>query len=398
MKRIRGLALCVGLLAACGCSQGTAAPAGLHVQEGTLMRSGKPYRAMGVNYYTCFNTLIDHPENRDFVEGFRVLREEFDIPFIRFSGCSYGSNGWELYTEDPEEYFRRFDLVVREAEKRHLGLIPSLFWYVCSVSDFCDEPLSELGNSDSKTRALYRKYATEMATRYKDSPAIWGWEIGNEYMLWADLPELNHLPPKKAGSKEERTAEDKILRPMIIAVYQDVYDAIRAVDPDRMIVTGDSMTREGAWHNYHKDAWGADSRVQWEEMFTMDTPARFEVVSFHMYGLHDQCALFDGKKLSLEEFVGVAIENARKRGKPVWCGELGMPGTDEQSREMFVRMMKIVEENEIPISAIWNFLPTGKFQPEWDILPQGERSSMLEAVNEFNKRFGTGDARPNVEQ
>jgi len=388
---IKWLPLCVGLLLAFGAPQGRAASAGLYVQDGVLMHSGKPYRAMGVNYYTCFNTLIDQPENRDFVEGFRILREKYDIPFIRFSGCSYGSKGWELYTENPVEYFRRFDRVVREAEKRNLGLIPSLFWYVCSVADYCGEPLSELGNPDSKTRALYRKFATEMATRYKDSPAIWGWEVGNEYMLFADLPELNHLPPNKAGSEEARTAKDKILRAMILEVYQEVYDSVRAVDPDRMVVTGDSMTRAAAWHNRHKDAWGADSRSQWEKMFAGDTPDCFEVVSFHMYALHDQCASFDGRKLSLEEFVGVAVENARKRGKPVWCGELGMPDTGGKSKEMFVRMMKVVEENEIPISAIWNFLPAGKFQPEWDILPQGERSSMLEAVKEFNKRFATED-------
>ena len=83
------------------------------------MHSGKPYRAMGVNYYTCFNTLIDQPENRDFVEGFRVLREEYGIPFIRFSGCSYGSKCWKLYTENPEEYFRRFDRIVRAAVPAH---------------------------------------------------------------------------------------------------------------------------------------------------------------------------------------------------------------------------------------------------------------------------------------
>ena len=58
----RGLALCVGLLVACGCPPSRAAPAGLYVRNGTLMHSGKPYRAMGVNYYTCFNMLIDQPE------------------------------------------------------------------------------------------------------------------------------------------------------------------------------------------------------------------------------------------------------------------------------------------------------------------------------------------------
>lgn len=385
----RKLALLLGLLLVC--MLGHANQSGLYVQDGTLMRSGSPFRAMGVNYYSCFNTLISQPENRDFIDGFRFLREKHDIPFIRFAACSYGPEGWRLYTEDPGEYFRRFDLIVREAEKSNLGLIPSLFWYVCSVPDFCDEPLSELGNPQSQARALYRKYAWDVAERYKGSPAIWGWEIGNEYLLWADLPKLNHLPPSKVGSEDERTAKDKILRPMVLGVYREVYDAIRAVDPERIIVTGDSLTREAAWHNHHQDAWGKDSQTQWEEMFAKDTPDCFEVVSFHLYAEHDQCFSFDGIKPSIEEVAAIAVANARRRGKPVWCGELGTPGVDDSSREMFMRMMKVIEQNEIPLSAIWNFQPTGTFQPEWDILPQGERTSMLEAVKEFNKRFAIKD-------
>jgi len=97
------------------------------------MREGRPYRGMGINYYNCFNTLIAKSENRDFVEGFRTLREDYRIPFIRFAACPYGTEGWRLYADNPEEYFRRMDLIVREAEKRHLGLIPSLFWRIGAV-------------------------------------------------------------------------------------------------------------------------------------------------------------------------------------------------------------------------------------------------------------------------
>jgi hypothetical protein len=34
--------------------------------------------------------------------------------------------------------------------------------------------LGELGNPASKTRAFYRKFAADIVSRYKDSPAIWG--------------------------------------------------------------------------------------------------------------------------------------------------------------------------------------------------------------------------------
>jgi hypothetical protein len=44
------------------------------------------------------------------VEGFRVIRQNYSIPFIRFSASPFHSYDWRLYAEDPEKYFRRMDL------------------------------------------------------------------------------------------------------------------------------------------------------------------------------------------------------------------------------------------------------------------------------------------------
>ena len=41
-----------------------------------------------------------------------------------------------------------------------------------------------------------RTYIREVVSRYVNSPAIWGWEFGNEYNLPADLPNAaDHRPP-----------------------------------------------------------------------------------------------------------------------------------------------------------------------------------------------------------
>jgi len=83
------------------------------------------------------------------------------------------------------------------------------------------------------------------------------------------------------------------------------------------------------------------------------------------------------------EVVGIS----RSDNKIIWCGELGMPGADEAAREIFSRMMHAVEQNEIALSAIWNFKPTGSFQADWDISPSNERAYMLDAVKALNERF-----------
>ena len=67
-----------------------------------------------------------------------------------------------------------------------------------------------------------------------------------------------------------------------------------------------------------------------------------------------------------------------------------MPGSDEAASQMFSRMMHAVEQNEIEISAIWNFKPQGKFQADWDISPSNERAYMLDVVKVLNKGFSRG--------
>lgn len=344
---------------------------------------------MGINYHNCFSRVLADSENRDFVEGFRMLREDYGIPYIRFMAGPYAHTGWQLYRDDPEAYFRRMDLIVHEAEKHNLGLIPSLFWYIVSVPDLLGEPVSALGRPESASREFIRAYTRDFVARYKDSPAIWGWEVGNEWMLAADLPKLDHLPKPKIGTTVPRTAADKLLRPMILDLYEDFHRSVRTLDPHRMIVTGDSIARAQAWHNRHEDRWEQDSRAEWFELFAEETPARYETVSFHMYAEMDG-KYFKGENVPLEVLVRDITAFCRREGKAIWSGELGMPGTDDASRELFWRMMGIVESNEIELSAIWNFIPSGSYQPDWDITPVNERSYMLDAVKELNERFAIG--------
>ena len=379
----------VGLL--CMCAACMAEPSlGLTVQGGKLMRNGSEFRAMGINYNTAWYDVLKDPETLEVAEGFRILKQDYGIPFIRFSAGPYAHTQWKLYVEDPEEYLRRFDVLVKHAEAQGIGLIPSLFWFVSTMPDLQGEPLSALGDPDSKCRMFMRQYIRDLVGRYKDSPAIWGWEVGNEWMLYVDLPKLDHLPRKKIGSKEARTAADKLLRPMLLDAYKDFYKTVREMDPDRIIVTGDSIARPSAWHNRNEDRWAQDSKAQWTEVFLADTPDDYEVASFHLYAEADK-SYFKDENLPLEDFVTEVVGISRSDNKVIWNGELGMPGTDEAARDMFFRMMHAVEENEIEISAIWNFKPQGTFQADWDISPTNERAYMLDAVKDLNERFAIGD-------
>ena len=360
---------------------------GLYVEDGTLMRNGEEFRAMGINYCSALHDVLKDPETLEVAEGFRILKQDYGIPFVRLNGGPYAHTQWKMYVEDPEEYLRRFDVLVKHAEEQGIGLIPSFFWAYFTMPDLQGEPVSALGDPDSQCRAFMRQYVRELVGRYKDSPAIWGWEFGNEYILNSDLP--GHLPPQKIGSEEERTAEDRLHRPMVLDACKDFYKTVREIDPDRIIVTGDSITCSYSWHQRHEDKWVKDSKEQWTEMFRADTPDDYEVASIHLYEEHNKM-FFKKSDLSIEAFLQELVGISRADNKIIWCGELGMPGVDEAASDMFFRMMHAVEENEIAISAIWNFKPQGTFQADWDISPTNERAYMLDAVKELNGRFSRG--------
>ena len=108
--------LAVFLLAGAMTFASNAEPAsGISIDEtGTLRRDGKPFRAVGVNYFSAFSRRLDDPDDMSYREGFRTLGES-GIPFARFMACGFWPVDWKLYQDDPETYFAFLDDVVRAA-------------------------------------------------------------------------------------------------------------------------------------------------------------------------------------------------------------------------------------------------------------------------------------------
>ncbi|MGB2819413.1 MAG: hypothetical protein WBF17_00425, partial [Phycisphaerae bacterium] len=214
---IRNLAAAIDSFASAETPKPSARP-GLSVRpDGVLIRDGRPFRGIGVNYFDAFYRTLKDPNDTSYDEGFRTLAAH-GIPFARFMCCGFWPVENRLYLTDRERYFRLLDGVVKSAEKHGVGLVPSLFWHRGTVPDLVGEPCDQWGNPESKTHAFLRTYTREIVTRYRSSPAIWGWEFGNEYNLSADLPNAaKHRPPTPArlGTPATRTARDELTRDMV---------------------------------------------------------------------------------------------------------------------------------------------------------------------------------------
>ena len=169
-------------------------PWGLHVEaDGTLTLAGKPFYGIGLCFYDGFIRTIRGPKYQPYTPSLKRIAVS-KIPFIRVPFSGFWPNELKLYQNKPAEYFREMDLFVKTCEENKIGIIADLFWTKFSVSDVVGESVNQIGNPASKTMEYARKYTRELVSRYKDSPAIWGWEIGSEFNLAADLDKQGEPP------------------------------------------------------------------------------------------------------------------------------------------------------------------------------------------------------------
>ncbi|MFM1920755.1 MAG: hypothetical protein RLZZ303_2389, partial [Candidatus Hydrogenedentota bacterium] len=214
-----------------------------------FFRDGQPFRAIGVNYYDAFARTLENPDDTSYIEGFEVLRER-GIPFARISIAAYWPSGLALFRQDPESYLGRLDGVVRAAEAHGIGLVPSFFWAYWTVPDLVGEPIRAWGKPDSLTHAFMREFTKAVVSRYKDSPAIWMWEFGNEFNLSADLPlEKGMLAPAipTYGTPAERDVALDLLTTEDVRIALSAFaQEVRSIDPNRPVTSGHAVPRPHA--------------------------------------------------------------------------------------------------------------------------------------------------------
>ncbi|MDB6135948.1 MAG: hypothetical protein JWM59_4191 [Verrucomicrobiales bacterium] len=355
----------------------TATPVLSAGKEGGLLRNGKPWRGLGVNYYDAFARLLGDGKAGDVEAGFRALADA-KIPFVRFSACGYWPADWSLYRTDREEYFRRLDTVVRCAEKNGIGVIPSLFWHQPTVSDLVGEALQEWGNPASKTIAFMRAYTKETVTRLRGSKTVWAWEFGNEFNLPADLPNAaEHRAPvaPALGTAAARSERDDLRHADIRTALTEFSQEVRRHDPHRLILSGNAFPRVSAWHQMHRRTWDRDSAAQRLEMLDRDNPPLISTLTGRIYAASDL------------EFLPAAAAEARRAGTPLFIGEFGVPGAPtEESRQQFRSQLEALDQNRVPLAALWVFDFKGQ-DADWNVTTANIRAELLRLVSETNARW-----------
>jgi endo-1,4-beta-mannosidase len=326
------------------------------------MREGKVYSAIGANYDTLFGRLLQNKNDNSSLENLERLAAK-GIPFLRFRACGFSPQKWQLYLDQPDEYFGRMDQVVHTAEQHHIGLIPSLFWRLATISELVHESPDRVGDPRSKASQFIQRYTREMVSRYKDSPAIWGWEFGNEANNGVDLPRPEQGVRLTSGQ--------------LTSIYAVFARTVRSIDPDRVIETGTTVPRPAAWHNAHGQPRQRDSAAQSYAMLLMESPDPANMLSVHIYQKARKLAPYGPE--TVNQFIGRYARTAVQAGKPLFIGEF--PVRNPAQATEFIHA---IEANHVPLSAFWTF-DNSKQESTMNVTFQNGRAFALDLVVKANQ-------------
>ena len=381
IKHITLLICCASVLAA------SAQP--LEVTEGKFHRSGKPYCGMGINYFNGFTRLVANPADTTHKQGLATIRTNF--------GGFYPTD-WNLYLSDKPRYFELMDQFVNECGRLGIGIIPSLFWTAFAVPDLMKEPVAAWGDPQSKTIAFMKTYTREVVDRYKDHPALWAWEFGNERMLCADLPEPPFTPmwtQVRLGSPEKRVPEDAPKSSQLQTAYRLFAETVREIDPKRPIITGDAVPRSSSLALRRHATWEPFNTIEdFRQTLIEDNPQPVNTLTLHVYGPGG--AKHPGHGMPGQDFascVKVTMQLAQQTGKPLFIGEFG---PDPQSPDFATRRSEVeamfaeIVAARVPLSAYWNYdiaNPNLTDQAPFDVTPDNQNRYILELIRDANQRL-----------
>lgn len=355
--------------------------------DGVMLRDGKPYQAIGVNYVSAFSRTLSNPDDTSYIQGFKVLQQK-SIPFVRMWAMGFWPSDNKLYLNNKPEFYRRMDKVVKAAGDADVGIVFSMFFNHSCVSDMVGEPINQWANPDSKTTAFMRTFVKEMITRYGKSKATWGWEFGNEMNLGADLPNASEHRPQIAtemGTPTSRSAEDEITHETMRSAFKLFGTEVRKYDKTRPIFTGNGFPRQSAFHQKTEKSWRSDTPHQYAIMFVDDNPDPINTLSGHFYS---PCLDKYGRKMTVEEFMTESMAVSRKAGKPFVVGEFGTAdqGTPELEKVFFQEIISAIEKTGVPLSMMWVYDFPWQ-DADCNVTATNSRSYRLDIISEANKRM-----------
>lgn len=339
---------------------------GLYVEDGKLMRDGKEFFGIGINYLGLFYDALDG--NTECIDSLETLAE-YGVKCIRVPvNATYTEEVMKKQFDDEENWWALLDRIVAKAEEVGIGLICGFFWSEDVIPNYFGEEIAwSMREEESLSWSYMDGYIQRFIGRYGESEAIWGWEYGNEIMLEAQIPDT-------ASQPRRFTCDD------VVALYKRFVSSVKKYDKyNRFIGSGDAGLRASSYNIYNYNSWYADTKEEQQEMCGKLYP--MDGVSWHAYAdsvkaldapenFVDPPEFADGKggKTKLyttwTDYFGYVSELAKAHGKIAYLGETAFTYPDSK-REIgkadaykgMEGILKAAYETDFPLTIVWNYDP-----------------------------------------
>ena len=344
---------------------------GLKVSSGILTLNDEEFYGVGLNFYNLFYDNFQSYRdtgvfnlNRSF-EGLRVMAKN-KIPVVRFNIMGYDrylhgdtslrGGDTSLYVNHKQDYLMALKALADEAERLHIGLLPSFFWCVSDIQDYYDEPLNYIGNPNSQTVLHIKRFTKDVINTLKNNKSVWGFEFGNEMNHAADLPNWVDLtPPLPPWSmRASRTIDDKITTDAVNYIYRVFAETVKENDPHkRMVSSGNGEIRASQYNNWKNGLWTVDTIDQYKEVSSYLNPRPMDTAGEHFYDIS-----------TFAEHVQKLIDYSKVNNQAVFIGEFGavIPTGSKPPVENFIawnRYFRIIVSKKVQLSFVWNYTLVG---------------------------------------
>jgi len=306
----------------------------------SLILNGSCAKFFGVNHGNLIWSFI-WPDKID-ENGYEVIEmaAKYNLAAIRFSAAGYYDWQTRTWLSDSVYYWTRYDLLLSAAKENGVYLIPSLLWNPKQFSDVVGENPSDVFFNGTKSNLLFRKYVTDIVSRYKDETTILMWELGNEWNLFV----------------EPRTSYYNITQ--LRSFINETVRLIRSVDINHIIGSGMAAPPN-------------DINPTMDEALKHFVLVNdfVDVASIHTYP-HDQNGLPYG--ITETQYIQMFLDKAQELNKPLMIGEFGSNEDYDPSGEFSLEVLTAAFNNNIVITLIWEWFVSKSLDDKrlrWNIDP-----------------------------
>lgn len=228
-----------------------------------------------------------------------------------------------------------------------------------------------------------RRYTQDIVSRYVNSPAVWGWEFSNELSLPLDR-DSRSLPPERALSYD-----------VFRSAALDFAATVRKIDPNRILLTGNSLPRANAYRSSVMGGAGRDTEEQFARILLRDNPGPFSPICIHASPANNG-SYFADRQVAFQELLQTCMRIGRTAQKPVYLEEfIPMPMQPQgasgiSQREYFSSELQAIKNSQIPLASVWEY-DRKTTQDRFSLTFDNEHSYMLQMIAELDQSLHAQD-------